>query len=414
MADNLSRALKDTSVRNAKPKDKPYKLTDGGGLFLLVQVSGARLWRYKFRINGKESVFAIGAYPDVSLAQARKTHLEARAQVAAGVNPVTSRRAERAESARRSLLADKGAFDTVLSEWKAAHHKKLAEATVKQQNREIAKYIEPVFSGQQIGAVTRLEVSALIKRIAKSAPEVARNLRSYLYAIFEYAIDSGLLDANPVPPARVIEKRNKQRHHQMLRADELPAFLVALDNREIRLGTRVAMLLVILTACRKNEVVGAKWQEFDFEAGEWLIPEGRMKTRREHIVPLSPQVLALLNELHHYRTQTEFLFPHRSKPRTHMADRTLNAVIERLGYSEKATPHGFRALFSTHWNSKGKNPDVIERCLAHTHGDKVRAAYNRHEYLNERRALLQEWSDYIDANRATGEQDQAPSMKKAA
>lgn len=414
MADNLSRALKDTTVRNAKPADKPYKLTDGGGLFLLVQPNGARLWRYKFRLHGKEGVFAIGAYPDVKLADARKAHLEARAQVAAGVSPVASRKAERAEAVRQALLADKGAFDTVLSEWKGEHHKTLAESTVRQQNREIAKYIEPEFSGKQVSAITRVEISTLVKRVAKKAPEVARNLRTYLYAIFEHAIDLGLLDANPVPPPRVIEKRDKQRHHQMLPADALPAFLVALDNSLIRLGTRVAMMLVILTACRKNEAAGARWEEFDLAAGEWRIPKDRMKARLEHVVPLSTQAVGLLQQLHELRTQNEFLFPHRSKPGTPMADRTLNAVVERLGYGDLATPHGFRSLFSTHWNGKKKSPDVIERCLAHAPGNKVRAAYNRYEYFDERRALLQEWADYIDEQRTRGLQESSQALKEAA
>lgn len=415
MADNLSRKLKDPTVRNAKPGERPYKLTDGGGLYLHVQPSGTRLWRYKFRLHGKESLYAIGAYPEVSLAQARKAHLEARELVAAGINPVTHRKAKRAEEAREALLADKGTFVTVLGEWKIARQKELAAGTVRQQNREITKYVEPELAGKQISAITRLEISTLIKKVAARAPEVARNIRTYLNSIFEHAIDCGLVGANPVPPARIIGKRTARQHHQMLPANTLPAFLAALHNSQITLGTRGAMTLVILTACRKSEVVGARWAEFDLDSATWVIPANRMKARREHVVPLSTHAVALLRELHHYRTQSALVFPHRSRPGTPMADRTLNAVVERLGYGDLATPHGFRALFSTHWNGKeGVNPDVIEWCLAHVHGNKVRAAYNRNTYLNERRALLQEWADYIDEQRAKGLQVLSQQQKEAA
>lgn len=413
MTDSLFRALSAPAVRNARPKDKPYKLGDGGGLFLLVKPNGARLWRYKFRLHGKESLYAIGSYPSVSLAQARETHNKARAQVAAGINPVANRRAERADEARQALLADKGLFSSVLEEWKVAREKAIAAATVRQQNREIAKYIEPELAGKQISAITRLELTELIKKVAKKAPEVARNIRTYLASIFEHAIDCGLIDANPVPPPRIIGKRGAQQHHQMLPADSLPGFLVALDKSQITLGTRAAMQLVLLTACRKNEVVAARWSEFDLDATEWVIPGSRMKTRREHVVPLSAQAVALLKELRQFRTSSEFVFPHRSRRGEPMADRTLNAVFERLGYGEIGTPHGFRALFSTHWNAHGANPDVIEKCLAHTPKDKVRSAYNRNHYLAERRNLLQAWANYIDDQRTKGQQARAELLMNA-
>lgn len=414
MTDSLPRALSATAVHNAKPKDKPYKLGDGGGLFLLVKPTGARLWRYKFRMHGKESLYAIGGYPEVSLAQARAAHNKARAQVAAGINPVANRKTERADKARQILLADKGLFASVLAEWRAAREKALAAATVRQQNREIAKYIEPELAGRQISAITRLELTELIKKVAKKAPEVARNIRTYLASIFEHAIDWGLIDANPVPPPRIIGKRGAQHHHQMLPADSLPGFLVALDKSQITLGTRVAMQLVLLTACRKNEVVAAKWSEFDLNTAEWVIPGSRMKARCEHVVPLSTQAVALLKELHQFRTSSEFLFPHRSRRGETMADRTLNAVFERLGYGELGTPHGFRALFSTYWNAREANPDVIEKCLAHAHKDKVRSAYNRNQYLAERRALLQDWANFIDEQRTKGQQTQTEKLNEAA
>lgn len=407
MADNLSRALTDAKIKTAKAKDKPYKLSDGGGLFLLIQKNGAKLWRYKFRIHGKEGLLAIGAYPDIGLAAAREIHNAARVAVAKGENPVTVRKAERAEEQRVALLAVKGTFAAALREWKDIQRKPpLAASTVKQRDREIKKYLEPKFASRQIQTITRLEIAALIKQVTNTAPEVARNLRSYLFGVFEHAIDSGLIDANPVPPARIIGSRKEQKHHDALPIEKLPSFLNALDTGAIRLGTRGAMLLTILTACRKSEVTGARWIEFDLGAAKWDIPKERMKGRVDHSVPLSRQAVELLRELHHFRTTNEFVFPHRNRPGCAMAERTLNAVVERLGFGECATPHGFRAMFSTHWNAAKENVDVIERCLAHVPANRVRAAYNRYEYFDERRAILQQWADYIDEQRAKGEQEE--------
>lgn len=414
MTDSLSRALSAAAVQNAKPKERPYKLADGGGLFLQVQPSGAKLWRYKFRLHGKEGLLAIGVYPEVTLKQAREAHNEARAQVAAGINPVADRKAKRADEARQALQADKGLLGSVLAEWKTVREKELSPASIRQQARELAKYVEPKFANERIDRITRLELTELVKSISKTAPEVARNIRTYLASIFEHAIDCGLIDANPVPPPRIIGKRGAQQHHPMLPADSLPGFLVALDKSQITLGTRAAMQLVLLTACRKNEVVAARWSEFDLDTAEWVIPGSRMKTRREHVVPLSTQAVALLKELHQFRTSSEFLFPHRSRRGEPMADRTLNAVFERLGYGELGTPHGFRALFSTYWNAREANPDVIEKCLAHSHKDKVRSAYNRNQYLAERRTLLQEWANFIDEQCSKGQQTFAEPLKDAA
>lgn len=414
MTDSLSRVLSAATVQNAKAREKPYKLADGGGLYLQILPTGAKLWRYKFRLHRKEGVFAIGTYPEVSLRQAREEHNKARAQIAIGINPVAGRKTKRANEARQALQADKGLFSSVLTEWKLLRQKMVSPGTVRQQTRELAKYVEPKFASARIGEITRLELTEMLKDVSAKAPEVARNVRTYLESIFEFAIDSGLVVANPVPPPRVLGKRGIQRNHDMLPQDALPGFLVALDDSQITLGTRGAMALLILTACRKAEVAQARWSEFDLDTAEWVIPACRMKSRREHIVPLSKQAVVILKELYHYKIAGEFLFPHRSRPDAPMADRTLNALIERLGYGELATPHGFRALFSTFWNARGANADVVEKCLAHVPRDKVRAAYNRNQYIAERRSLLQDWADFIDEERAKGQKARVEKQKKAA
>ncbi len=391
--DNHARRLTDAQVRNARPNDKAYKLTDGGGLYLYVQPNGARLWRYKFRVNGREGLLAIGTYPDVSLVAARTAHREARTLVANGQNPVKIRQEERRLSEQAELRARTGLFGSVVELWRATTDPQLAANSIKQRDREIKNYLTPEFGRLPIQNVRRVELAKLLTTVESRAPEVARNLRNYLNGIFEYAISMGLIEANPVPPPKLLKKRNAVPFAAMA-VNQIPGFLRAVDSCSAEPTTKAAIMLVVLTACRKNEVTGAAWSEFDLEKGEWLIPADRMKTRREHWVPLSRQALAVLAELKS-TSRTPLLFPNRRDPTKPMANRSLNALLERLGFTEE-TVHGFRSVFSTHFNAAGANPDVVERCLAHSPKDKVRAAYNRHQYQDERRAMLQQWADYLD------------------
>lgn len=392
--DNISRALTDVEVRKAKPAEKPYKMTDGGGLYLLVQPSGAKLWRMKFRLHGKEGLYAIGAYPDVSLAAARNEHRAAREMVAAGTNPVHARKADREQAAQAQLRAKVGEFSAVVDSWKEANNPRLAPLSIKQRDREVKNYLLSEFKGRAIERITRLDIAPMLKTVEKRVPEVARNLRNYLSAIFEHAIDLGLISANPVPPPRTIKRRASVSHAAM-DMGRIPGFLAAVNASNANPETKTAMQLVLLTACRKNEVTGARWDEFDLDAAEWIIPPERMKARREHFVPLPQQAVALLRELREL-SDGEFLFPHRNKPNHPMAANSLNAIMGRIGYGDAATPHGFRSVFSTHFNGLGENPDVIESCLAHARKG-VRGVYNRYEYRDERRALLQKWADHLDS-----------------
>jgi integrase len=405
-------------IKSARPAERAYKLADTGGLFLLVQPNGSKLWRYKFRLSGIEGLHALGSYPEVSLADARHEHIEARKLVAKGVHPVRARRQDREQQVRAELHRAKGSFAVVAAAWSAATGAGLRPATVDQRDREIEKDLMPQFKDRAITGLTRLELTAALKQVELRAPEVARNLRNYLWGIFEYAIDSGLLEDNPVPPVRVLRKRN-QANHPALSTELLGEFLRKLDAvTTIDEQTRIAMLLVVLTACRKAEVTGARWNEFDLEAAEWEVPAERMKAGRAHWVPLSRQAVRVIEELRSIvPAASELLFPNRVDPKRPMANRTLNALMERLGFSGDGTPHGMRAAFSTHFNSAGANVDVIERCLAHVPTNRVRAAYNRHAYQAESRELLQAWADQIDKLRlavpVNGPVPGAPAKRQA-
>ncbi len=395
--------LTDPAVRNAKPRETDYKLSDGNGLpglHLLVKATGVKLWRYKFYLHGREGLLSIGQYPAVTLAAAREDHRAACALVAAGINPVHARKDERERATLEKKQAERGAFATVLQDWRDAADKHLAPSTVSQRSREIAKYIEPEFKSKSIAAITRADLADLLTRIDKKTPEVARNVRGYLNGIFEHAIGAGVLNANPMPPARpkrgAQSRRRNQAHHAAMDVDRIPGFLAALEASGANPETKAAMRLVLLTASRKVEVTGAAWSEFDLDAGEWNVPSERMKSRLAHWQPLSRQAVALLRELHELTGHGMYLFPHRDKPNTPMAGNSLNALMDRIGYGDAATPHGFRSCFSTHFNGKHANPDVIEKCLSHGPKDDVRAAYNRAEYISERRQMMQDWADYLD------------------
>lgn len=399
-------------VKSAKARERAYKLADSGGLYLLVQTNGSKLWRYKFRVGGVEGKQSFGAFPEVSLAEARGMHGDARKLVAQGINPVQAKQELKIGRAQERLEREKGTFAAVMADWCAATSAGLRPSTVKQRQREIDNDLMPKLKNRSMDGITRLELTALLKDVEKRAPEVARNLRNHLWGMFEYAIDSGLMENNPVPPLRVMKKRT-QTNHPALAGDQVGGFLRALDAATaINETTRIAMLLILLTAGRKAEVIEARWYEFDLKAAHWEIPAARMKAKRPHWVPLSRQSVDLLTSLRKIvPVGREHLFPNRLDPRRPMANRSLNALMERLGFGGEGTPHGMRAAFSTHFNSLGASVDVIEHCLAHVPANAVRAAYNRHAYQDERRVMLQAWADHLDLLR---EERVAPPLRQVA
>lgn len=403
-----SHMLTAVKINAAKPADKAYKLADSGGLYLLVQPSGAKLWRYKFRLGGVEGLDALGSYPEVSLAQARQAHGESRRLVSQGINPVQARKDRKLAIIQANLVREKGSFATVSSDWSDATKSGLRPTTIKQREREMRNDLLPKLKVRQISDINRVEITSLLKAVEKRAPEVARNLRNYLWGIFEYAIDSGLITANPVPTVRILKKRD-QTNHPALPPDQIGAFLKKLDDRTLmNEQTRIAMLLVMLTTCRKAEIIGGRWEEIELKTGAWEIPAERMKSGRPHWVPLSAQAIELLRQLRKLTPQSqELLFPNRRDPKRPMANRSLNAVMERLGFSGEGTPHGMRAAFSTHFNEEYAGGDekskvgkeAVEYCLSHMPMGMTRAAYNRYAYKKERKAILQEWANHLDALR---------------
>jgi len=400
--------LTDTAVRNAKPgirpdgrpTEKPYKLTDGKGLHLEVAPAGGKWWRLQYRFEGRQKRLSLGVYPDVSLKAARERRDEARKLLAAGIDPSAQRKADK--RARRVAAAN--SFEAIAREWHGVQKPRWAPQHAAQVLQSFEVDVFPVLGGRPISEIAAPEGLDLLRQIAdRGAPDLAGRIRQRCDAVARYAIQTGRATYNPFTDLRGAVKAPPKQPRAMLPIAELPEFLRRLEAYDGHVLTRLAMKLCILTMTRTIEVIGARWAEFDRERKVWEVPAERMKMRRPHLVPLSDQALAVLDDLHPLSGHRELLFPGERDPRRPMSNNTMLFALYRLGYHGRATMHGFRSVASTVLNETGRfNPDAIERQLAHGEADKVRAAYHRAEYLDERGRMVQWWADHLDRLRADG------------
>lgn len=397
-------ALTDVAIRQAKPGPKPVKLTDDRGLYLEVRPTGAKLWRYRYRMPAtdgvrRENVFAIGEYPELTLAAAREARDAARKLVKQGTHPAHHRHAKRAERIQEGA----NTFEAIGREWLAKRWNNWSPSNREYIKRTLEREVFPPIGRLPITAVTPGHLLAIMQRVeGQGAPTVAVLIRQWCYRIFNHAIAT--LRAGTNPAAGEIREAihvPKPKNHPPLSRKEIPQLLAALNGYGGERATVIAMRLVLLTFVRSGELRGAKWDEFDLDDATWRIPAERMKMRTAHIVPLALQSVALLRELYTLTGWSKFLFPNSRNPTGYMADTTLNAALVRLGYKGRFSPHGFRATASTILNEMGYRPDLIERQLAHKERNQVRAIYNRAEYLDERRQMMQGWADAIDAMTST-------------
>lgn len=395
--------LSDTAIRKAKPGEKPVKLTDEKGLFLLVMPAGGKLWRFRYRFDGKEKLLALGAYPDVTLAQARDRRDQARKLLAGGVDPGESRKAER----QARLLAAANSFEAVAREW---HGKQVHTWKPKHADdvlRRLEANIFPHLGHRPIGDIDAPELLATVRKIeARGAHDLAHRVLAVAGQVFRYGVATGRCRRDPAADLRGALTPHKAKHQAAVRPEELPALLRKVDAYDQESGdtlTRLALQLLAATFVRTSELIGAKWAEFDLEAAVWAIPAERMKMKTEHLVPLSDQALTILAQLKPLSGRSDYLFPGRNRDKP-ISNNTMLFALYRMGYKGKMTGHGFRAVASTIMNESGLfRPDVVERQLAHCERNEVRGAYNRAEYLPERRKLMQWWGDYLEGVKAGAE-----------
>jgi len=389
-------ALTDTHIRTIKSRPQPFKVTDGGGLHLEVRPTGSKLWRYRFRLHGKENVYAIGEYPAISLAEARKARDDAKNLVREGLNPAQNRKLDRL----KATLASRETFRAVAEEWveSRAVESKWSDSYRHGVKRILEGDLFPAFGNLPIRQIKAAHLLAALKSIEKrGALTVAARARYLSSEIWRYAVGTLRADSDLAASLRGAVRMPSHEHHPSLKRDEIPAFLAALGNYSGRKETATALKLLLLLFPRPGELLGASWAEFDLDAELWRIPAQRMKMGEPHVVPLSQQALEQLRELHSITGGNRLLFPNLRRPRTCMTGTTMNRALERMGYGGHFSAHGFRATASTLLNEMGCRPDVIERQLAHAERSKTRAAYNQASFLAERTAMMQQWADYVGA-----------------
>lgn len=392
--------LSDVQIRNLKPKAKPYKVGDFDGLYMTVTPTGSRLWHMKYRVAGREKRMSFGAYPAISLAQARQLRDEARSVLAAGNDPgEVKQEHKRANRERRGItFASQGeAFiDKARREGKA-------QATMDKLEWLLGMAIE-AFGSKPISEVTPPMILDCLRRVeAKGNYETARRLRSKIGAVFRYAVANGVAETDPTYALRgALIAPTVTPRAAILDPVELGGLLRAIDVFHGQVTTRIGLQLLALLVQRPGELRHATWDEFDTDTRIWTIPTERMKMRRPHRVPLADQAITLLEELRYLTGSGTYLFPSLRSWQRPMSENTLNAALRRIGYSsDEMTAHGFRASFSTLANESGLwNPDAIERALAHVEGNAVRRAYARGEHWDERVRLADWWAGYLDKLRA--------------
>ena len=391
--------LNDRQIKAAKPSDtgKKAKLFDGGGLYLEVTPAGGKIFRLKYRIDGKEKTFTIGKYPTISLVEARQAAENARRLLVSGQDPSEAKQQEKRERQAAAL----NTFESIARRWHTDNLHRWKENHAARVISDFEKDVFPAIGEIQITEISVSDVKAVISAIiARGATVTAEKVRQWIGAVYQYAAMLEITDRNPAAVLRGHFEQSKTDHRPALPREELTEFFRRLILAEIEPQNRIALILNMLTFLRSTELRGGQWNEIDFDAAVWTVPAQRMKHEKTapkppHAVPLADWTLELLAELKKLTGNTPFLFPSRTKTDGFISDATISRIIERMGYKGRVTPHGFRSLASSVLNEQGFNPDAIERQLAHIENNKIRAAYNRADYLNERKEFMQWYSDFL-------------------
>jgi integrase len=388
-------ALTDQFIKRAEAKAKAYKLSDDKGLFLLVKPTGAKYWRFKYRIKGKEKLLALGVYPEVSLANARAKLDEARKLLANDVDPGALRK----EAKQEKVISTEHSFEIIAREWHERSSSIWSEKHTEKIMRRFERDVFPVIGALPITEITAPILLDVLRRIeARGVVETAHRTHQNCSQVFRYAIATGRAVRDPSPDLRgALRPMNKKHHAAIVDPKEIAPLLRAMQGYTGAFVTKCALLLAPLVFVRPGELRHAEWSEIDFENAEWRIPAAKMKMGEQHIVPLSRQAIAILKEVQPYTGENKYVFPCNRTPTRPMSENTVNGALRRLGYtSDEMTGHGFRSMACTILNEQNWNRDAIERQLAHAERDNVRAAYHHAEYLPERRRMMQAWADYLD------------------
>ena len=397
-----SNLLTELSIKQSKPKEKQYKITDGEGMYLRIHPNGSKYWQLQYWFEGKQKINSLGIWPEVSLKQAREKRYEAKKKLKEDKNTAWKDLQSFEEAGTHQEKVNSTTFQNVFQEWFSRQSKNWTERHSRGVESNLKMYVLPDLGEIPIADISRQDVIAVLRKIeAKGKYETCYRIRQKLEAIFSFAEIEGHCSTNPAKGLQQILTKPQPKFQNSIPISELPEFLQKIDaDKATAPSTALAMKFIILTFVRTSELRFADWQEFEINSTVplWVIPAERMKMRKTHHVPLSRQAVSILKEMEQYSGQEGYVFPqfyNRKKP---MSENTLLYFSNRLGYAGRNTIHGFRALASTVLNESRKwHPDVIERQLAHQESNKVRSAYNRAEHLDERRKMMEWWSDYIES-----------------
>jgi len=384
--------LTDTQIKNAKPRSKQYKLTDGQGMYLLIKTNGSKLWRLEYSFHKKRNTHAIGSYPSIKLKDARKRLAEAKELLAHDIDPNSHRK-------EKKDIDENGSFKAVAMIWLEEKSSDWAPVTKDRTYRRLEKDIFPWIGDQPIKDIKPSDIRQILDRIQnRGALDIAKRVLQTCGQVFDHAIINGKAEYNPAAPLKgKIPSKRVKHHASITEPKKIGELLRAIDSLDSKFTTKFALQLAPLVFVRPGELRQAEWSEFNRATKEWHIPAEKMKMPSPHIVPLSSQALTILSEIHALTGHQKYVFPSIRYDSRPMSDGTVNTALRRLGYTkEEMTGHGFRTMASTNLNEMGWKPDVIEKQLAHEERNKIRGAYNRAEYLNERHTMMQEWADYLD------------------
>ena len=400
--------LKELEIKNAKPGAAPIKLTDDRGLCLLITPKGSRLWRWRYRFERKEKMLGFGSYPEISLKEARKLRDAARVCLAQGRDPSAERKAQKKKSTAAKQPADKSApvlrtFEAVALEFIELNRARWTAYHAKYVLRRLERHIFEDLGQSPIDEITGPQLLASIRKIeAAGTTEMSHRTRELCSQVFRFGIASGYCANDPAHGIMRALVPHVAKPMKAIPPEEFPGLLRAMDCYDGHMQTRLGLQLITLTFLRTREFIGGEWREIDFEKRIWTVPGARMKMKSEHLVPLAPQAIAILEQLYDLNGGYRWVFPGQN-PKKHVSENTLIYALYRCGYHSKQTIHGLRSLASTVLNEARKpggermfDPDVIERQLAHAERDPVRAAYNRAKHWPERVEMMAWWADHID------------------
>jgi len=400
-SEGVAMKLNDVAVRKAKPETKPRKLSDGGGLYVLIHPNASdkegKYWQLAYRFAGKQKTLALGTYPDVSLADARDRRDQARKQIADGIDPGALKQTKK----RLAKISAANTFEAVAREWVENRANDWTDGHKDLTLNSLEQDAFPALGHRPIAEITPAELLAAMRAIEKrGALEIASRVLQRSSAVFRFAIATDRCKTNPATELRGALKTPKRAHYTTIVKGEFPKLLRDIDGYQGHPLTTYALQLIALTFTRTSELIEAEWKEIDLDRAEWLIPAERMKMKRPHLVPLSSQAVAIFREAAKLTGERLHVFPNRNDPSKPASKAIILRALGRMGYTGKMTGHGFRSAASTalneHKTKWGIHRDVIELQLAHVEKNASRAAYNFAEYLDERRAMMQQWANHLD------------------